>query len=206
MLNKKYIIIALIILLAGCTNDTSNINTARAETITNSSNTVNDDSNDDSNNVSNTTENINTIITDTTEQKSDVIDLKSGTFDTTDLTLFDSDIIELNLKSPITIKLYCSAAINEDNVPMFDDGNYWALIAETSDGYYEILNKTSVQLGDVNYTAYFNENDVFNILIKQSTTANYSIDNFTYDEDNKRFEQNSLLDLDNINNMAESSY
>lgn len=206
MLNKKYILIALIILLAGCTNDNSNINVARAETITNSSNTVNDDSNDDSNDVSNTTENINTIITDTIEQKSDVIDLKSGTFDTTDLTLFDSDSIELNLKSPITIKLYCSAAINEDNVPMFDDGNYWALIAETVDGYYEILNKTSVQLGDVNYTAYFNEDDVFNILIKQSTTANYSIDNFTYDEDNKRFEQNSLLDLDNINNMAESSY
>ena len=120
------------------------------------------------------------------------------------------DNIYLEADDSAVISLYVAAGTNEDGEWMFDDGQQWLLIMETSFGIYPLFPRSYVQLGGVSCVVYndFDEEqgkyNIPHVLVTISQTAGYQIYDHIFDNDKKAFERVTIYDATNINFITSS--
>lgn len=106
---------------------------------------------------------------------------------------FDSDGKEENLE------LLTMAQRDEQGNIMWDDGQKWLLMVQDDNRFYPLLSEY-VQLGSV----YFNVSDygeeaIRKITVIVSTTANFKMTNYVYDENKQGYREEPVYNSQDIN-------
>jgi len=97
------------------------------------------------------------------------------------------------------IVLYTTAEVFEGEV-MFDDGQEWALVLETKDGNYTVVERTRIQLGILKFSTFIDYTDEsFHILAVREEGAGVQITDNIFDSANGVFKQEKIYDKTNIN-------
>ncbi|MCL2772249.1 MAG: hypothetical protein FWD71_02770 [Oscillospiraceae bacterium] len=116
-----------------------------------------------------------------------------------------SDNLYFTADENAKLSLYVNTEKDNNGEFMFDDGQDWQLIMETSYGYYPLFPRTYVQLGRVDYTAFnafddqTQEYDIFHVIVTVHQSAGYRIYDCIFDNDRKAFKSVPVYDAENIN-------
>jgi len=101
------------------------------------------------------------------------------------------------------VSLYVNAEKDSNGEFMFDDGQDWLLLVETSFGDYPLFPRKYVQIGAVSYVAFYGcsgaSYDVFHVLVTVSKSAGYEIYDCVFDNGKKAFKVVPVYDASNIN-------
>lgn len=100
-----------------------------------------------------------------------------------------------------TIEVYCNGDITPDGEYLFDDGQDWALILRKGDKIYPLFEKSYIQLGRLEYTAYidYDEYEKVHIIVAYKTGATIIYYDCTFDEESGHILRNQLYEANNIN-------
>ena len=132
----------------------------------------------------------------------------SGSIDMSGMTLIrqNSNILFPG-GSNAKISLYARVSRDVDGSFMFDDGQDWLLLFETSAGIYPLFPRKYVQLGMVNYSvfiAYKGADEIFHVLVTSEWSAGYEIYDCIYDARLKVFRVSPVYNSSGINPIASS--
>lgn len=87
----------------------------------------------------------------------------------------------------------------------WDDGNYFLLKLITTSDEIEIMPLEYVQFPTFDINSFFNLNEnTFCVLVKITFGAQCEIREYTYDENEKRFEEKTIYEAVNINNIRQA--
>ena len=124
--------------------------------------------------------------------------------------LCQSDNLYFTADSDAKLSLYVHAEKDDDGVFMFDDGQEWLLVMETSLGDFPLFPREYVQLGRVDYTVFngYSENayDVFHVLVTVQQTAGIEMFECVFDDDKQAFRVVPVYKADNINYLGSSRW
>jgi hypothetical protein len=95
--------------------------------------------------------------------------------------------------------MYVNAEKDNDGVLIFDDGQYWLLLMETSSGKYPLFPHQYIQLGEVSCSVFNDAKNTFHAIVTARQTAGYRIYDCVFDKDKKAFKRSTLYDAENIN-------
>ena len=100
-----------------------------------------------------------------------------------------------------TIEVYCQGNIAPDGSYLFDDGQEWALILRKGDNIYPLFEKSYIQLGKLEYTAYIDYDDYerVHIIVAYKTGTNIIYYDCTFDEESGHILRKQLYEANNIN-------
>jgi hypothetical protein len=114
---------------------------------------------------------------------------------------WESTDIGFTADSGAKIALYVHAEKYEDEL-VFDDGQDWLLIMETSFGIYPLFPRSYVQLGRVSYIFYYTDSgsayDILHVLVTISQTAGYEIYECIFDNVKQEFMVVPVYNASNI--------
>lgn len=133
--------------------------------------------------------------------ESPVIVSKEEKFDTSNLTLLDAYIVDINNNGEDeTIAMYTRAEKNSDGEMNWDDGQDWLVLVQGKDNDYILFNDY-VQLGTIQLFVYSIEDD-FYITTIHSGSANLSIKEYRFNYETEEFEASVRFTLKgNVNMM-----
>lgn len=136
----------------------------------------------------------------------EIIEIKpQAKLDLDNLTLLDQYLYDFNLNGfEEEISMYTSAQKDPDGNVMWDDGQRWVFIIEGEDEDY-VLFDGYVQIGKIDFHIYTEDNK-FNILTSQVGTANLTLFNYEYNDENGVFEKTKVFDTSGNVNMLHNSY
>ena len=131
------------------------------------------------------------------------------TVDMSGMNLYcQNDHICLANDSNAKVSLYVNAEKDNNGEFMFDDGQDWLLLVETSFGDYQLFPRKYVQLGMVSYVAFYGcsgaSYDVFHVLVTVSQSAGYEIFDCVFDNGKKAFKVVPVYNASNINPVGGS--
>jgi hypothetical protein len=95
--------------------------------------------------------------------------------------------------------MYVNAEKDNDGVLIFDDGQYWLLLMETSSGKYPLFPRQYIPLGEVSCSVFNDAENNFHAIVTAQQTAGYRIYDCVFDKDKKAFKRSTLYDAENIN-------
>lgn len=100
-----------------------------------------------------------------------------------------------------TIEVYCQGEIGPNGSYLFDDGQEWALILRKGKDIYPLFEKSYIQLGKLEYTAYIDYDDYerVHILVAYKTGANIIYYDCTFDEESGHILRKQVYGANNIN-------
>ena len=134
-----------------------------------------------------------------------------GSIDYTGMNLYwQNDYLQFAADENAKLSLYVRAEQDGNGEFMFDDGQEWLLVMETSFGNYPLFPRRYVQLGGVSCTVFnaFNEQsgeyDDFHVLVTVRESAGYEIYECTFDSDKKEFKSVTVYKAGNINPIGGS--
>ncbi len=101
------------------------------------------------------------------------------------------------------IELYTLAERDSNGDMMWDDGQNWLLVVTDEEQYYPLLQQY-VQLGEVYFSVWYDDDQkpVINVLVK--TSAGVDIANYCYDTDEMAYKEESIYKTGGINFMFSS--
>lgn len=104
-----------------------------------------------------------------------------------------------------TIEVYCKGDIAPDGEYLFDDGQEWALILRKGDEIYPLFERSFIQLGKLEYTAYINydEYEKVHIIVAYKTGATIIYYDCTFDEESGHILRNQIYEANNISVLKE---
>lgn len=117
------------------------------------------------------------------------------------------DNIQFAADDDARLSLYVNAVKDSDGEILFDDGQDWLLIMETSLGDYPLFPRQYVQLGGVScvvYNDYVDEDIVSHVVVSVQQTASYQIYDCVFDSDKKDFMRIPIYDAKAINFISDS--
>lgn len=100
------------------------------------------------------------------------------------------------------LSLFVNAEKNDEGDFLFDDGNQWLLLMETSHGVYPLFPRQYVQLGAVSYVSFNDLNGdtpVAHVVVTVAQTAGYRIYDCVFDDEQQAFMLLPVYDMANIN-------
>ena len=100
--------------------------------------------------------------------------------------------------------MYTAAQKDSKGNIMWDDGQRWLFIVEGKEKDF-VLFDDYVQIGTINYHIYTEDNQ-FNILSSHVGTANLTLSNYEYDNQNQIFKKSISFNTSGNVNMLHSSY
>lgn len=100
-----------------------------------------------------------------------------------------------------TIEVYCEGNITPDGSYLFDDGQEWALILRKEDNIYPLFERSYIQLGALEYTAYIDYDDYerLHIIVAYKTSANIIYYDCTFDEESGHILRKKVYEANNVN-------
>jgi len=108
------------------------------------------------------------------------------------------------------ISLYVRAEKNDDGEFVFDDGQDWLLVVETSFGYFPLFPRAYLQLGRIDYTVFNaysgNAYDIFHVLVTKTQGAGIEMYEAIFNSDEQAFQVTPVYQYKNINYMGSSDY
>lgn len=102
------------------------------------------------------------------------------------------------------ISLYVNAEKSEDGTFMFDDGQDWLLVMETSLGDYPLFPRKYVQLGRVSCAVFNDSNDISHVFVTIKQTAGYVLYDCVFDDCVKAFKVVPVYNAEDINFITSS--
>jgi len=112
--------------------------------------------------------------------------------------------------SDAKISLFVRAEKNDDGDFVFDDGQDWLLVMETSLGYFPLFPRARIQLGRIDYTVFNaysgSAYDIFHVLVTKTQGAGIEMYEAVFDSDEQAFQINPVYQYGNINYMGTSGY
>jgi len=104
-----------------------------------------------------------------------------------------------------TIEVYCQGEIGPDGNYLFDDGQEWALILRKGENIYPLFERSYIQLGKLEYTAYIDYDDYerLHIMVACKTGANIIYYDCTFDEESGHILRKQVYEANNISILKE---
>jgi len=105
------------------------------------------------------------------------------------------------------LSIFVSAEKDENGDFLFDDGQEWAVLMETSLGNYPLFHRQYVQLGGVSCIVYNDDMDndtVSHVLVTVEQTAGYQLYDCVFDSDKEAFMVIPVYDAEHINLITNS--
>lgn len=100
-----------------------------------------------------------------------------------------------------TIEMYSEGEMGPDGSYLFDDGQEWALILRKGNDVYPLFERSYIQLGKLEYTAYIDYDDYerLHIMVAFKTGANIIYYDCTFDEESGHILRKQVYEANNIN-------
>ncbi len=108
--------------------------------------------------------------------------------------------IELDQEGIYSVELFTSARQGPDGAFQWDDGQDYALAAKSADGIYPLIPKTYIQLGDVDFTTFY-ESGTFHVLTAVVQGAGIVQYDFLYRPEEKVFERQVVYEAAGIDSV-----
>jgi hypothetical protein len=106
------------------------------------------------------------------------------------------------------LSLYVHAEKDDNGEFIFDDGQEWLLVMETSIGDFPLFPRKYVQLGRVEYTVFngYGDNgyDALHVLVAVHQTASLEVFECIFDNDEQAFKAVPVYKAENINHLGRS--
>lgn len=114
--------------------------------------------------------------------------------------------------SDAKLSIYVHAEPDASGNILFDDGQDWAVVLETSLGNYPLFLRQYVQFGGVSCVVFIDHTDidyagedrVFHILVNVQQTAGYVLYDCVFDEEEKAFRVTQVYAAEGINFITDS--
>ena len=99
-----------------------------------------------------------------------------------------------------SIEVYCQGTVGANGDYLFDDGQEWALILRKGKEMYPLFEKSYIQLGKLEYTAYIDYDDYerIHIIVAYKTGANIIYYDCTFDEESGNIFRQQVYEASNI--------
>ena len=99
-----------------------------------------------------------------------------------------------------SIEVYCQGTVTSNGSYLFDDGQEWALILRKGTDIYPLFEKSYIQLGKLEYTAYIDYDDYerVHIIVAYKTGANMIYYDCTFDEESGNILRKQVYEANNI--------
>lgn len=99
-----------------------------------------------------------------------------------------------------SIEVYCQGTVTSNGSYLFDDGQEWALILRKGTDIYPLFEKSYIQLGKLEYTAYIDYDDYerVHIIVVYKTGANIIYYDCTFDEESGNIFRKQVYEANNI--------
>jgi len=132
----------------------------------------------------------------------------AGNIDMDNMNLFwQHDNLQFVADDNARLSIFVSAEKDENGDFLFDDGQEWAVLMETSLGNYPLFHRQYVQLGGVSCIVYNDDMDndtVSHVLVTVEQTAGYQLYDCVFDSDKEAFMVIPVYDAEHINLIANS--
>ena len=101
--------------------------------------------------------------------------------------------------------LYVDAVKGSNGQFMFNDGNTWMLVLETSAGKFALYPRSFISIGGLDCTVYnawsstSNSYDEFHVVITERTAGSYRVFDCAFDASEQAFATTTIYEVENIN-------
>ena len=132
----------------------------------------------------------------------------ASNIDIDNMNLFwQHDNIQFVADDNAKLSIFVNAEKDENGDFLFDDGQEWAVLMETSLGNYPLFRRQYVQLGGVSCIVYndYTDNDmVSHVLVTVEQTAGYQLYDCVFDSNKEAFMVIPIYDAQDINFITDS--
>jgi hypothetical protein len=133
---------------------------------------------------------------------SDELIAPTDVIDLTNLELFWQSDISFELEDNATLSIYVRANKDENGELLFDDGQDWSLILESSLGKYALFPRQYVQLGRVSCLAFLDSDHILHVLVTVLQGAGYMMYDCVYEKETRVFVKRTVYEVPSINVQA----